>query len=317
MASIRSLRPSEIVAEFGLSDHIKVDDEIGTTFGRVMLLLVWIVVSVWVGIVCYGVVRQFGTPSILNGIMGTGVALALSLLGLYPTLIPVGALTGFMSVSMFGGRAHIYGTGYHLKYPWEQMEYRHFINLQLLTLPVRATFTTRDGVEIYYDVTIHYRCVLRLLPLTVRVDSQQLENAIGTAVRSVLSQEMLALSSSDLRHSETVRRLGDSLTSRFGSSGVEEALRLQAAYGIEIERISLSEPGYGSDYIKATTSQAIVGKVVDVAQSIKDFGASSESAMNSALVLNDRAKRKITTVESQELAKVLSDAIEALARSKA
>jgi hypothetical protein len=118
-----------------------------------------------------------------------------------------------------------------------------------------------------------------------------------------------------LHHGDSVQSFQDALTAVVDG---DEGQAIQARYGTKIEGMSLSEPTFSQHYIDATTSQVVAEKVREAAQRFREMGTSADSAVNSALILNDKesVRRNITTIEGADISNIIAAALAALGNRK-
>jgi len=305
-----AMTPKEIVEYFGLLDEIKLDNDIGTTNSRVVAALLVVAASLLllpIGARMTSIISESWYAQLFGG-----VALWLGALSvLLPQLIvSVPEITGLVTVNLFSGTMHAFGTGFQVKYLWEHAKASNFINLRLVPSRNIFTFISRDGVEITYTYVIQYRGRLRLLPIYIRVDKEDIDEALGAIVRFTLSQHILSQTADELRTSESIKVMEAEVSRELGRDLGHE---IEFRYGIDFEVFSLSEPTFGKDYVEATTAVVVTDKLEAAARKLRDpegLGLTGQSAIDVAMMLNkENVSREVKGLEATDLASIFQKTV--------
>jgi hypothetical protein len=310
-AELSTMTPRQIVAYFGMQDEIKLDNEINSSGGRLILFILFIIISLLLIPMGARLVSTISTSFYGQWLMGLALGLAFFLSVLKIHLISVPEIAGLVTLDVFRGVMHAYGSGWKIKYLWEQANDENYINLRLV--PTKGTYTlvSKDGVEVTYTYTIQYRARLRLLPIYIRTEKTDIDEQLGAIARSVIAVGTMKKNADDLRSDEKVEELNKALRNQLGQD--ENGHEIEYRYGIDIEVISLSEPTFSKDYIEATTAKVITQKFDEAARKLREdggLGLSGQAAMDVVLLANkENIERKVIGVEASDLADKLSNAV--------
>ena len=306
-----NMTPREIVAYFGMQDEIKLDNEINSSGGRLVLFLLIIFVSLLLIPTGARLISTISSSFYGQWLIGLTLGLAFFLSVLKIHLISVPEITGLVTLDVLRGVMHAYGPGWKIKYLWEQANDENYINLRLALTKSTYTFTSKDGVKVTFTSTIQYRARLRLLPIYIRVDKSEIDEQLDQVVRSVVTAGVMKKTADELRSDTKVEELVKSLRSQLGQE--ENGHEIEYRYGIDIEVVSLSEPTFSDDYVEATTAQVITKKFDEAARKLREdggLGLSGQAAMDVVLLANkEKIERKVIGIEASELADKLSGAV--------
>lgn len=309
------MTPRQVAAYFNLQDDIKLDDDINSSGGRMVLFVALILVAFI--LVPFGArLVSYVSPSFWGQwLMGVALWLAVFLSILKLHLVTVPEITGLVTLDVFRGVMHAYGAGWKIKYLWEQAKDENYINLRLIPSNGTYELVSKDGVKVKYTYTIQYRGRLRLLPIYIRVDKKDINEALGAIVRSVIAIGAMGKTADHLRSDVEVEGLLKSLREQLGQEGNDaNGHEIEYRYGIDIEVVSLSEPTFSDDYIEATTAQVITSKFDSAARKLREgdggLGLSGQAAMDVVLLANkEKIERKVIGIEASDLADKLTGAI--------
>lgn len=258
-----------------------------------------------------GLTSHITTSQAGQWLMGLGIWLAVFLSILKLHLISVPEITGLVTLDVFRGVMHAYGSGWKIKYLWEQANDENYINMRLLPTSDSHALVTKDGVKVTFTYTVQYRARLRLLPIYIRVDKEDIDGALDAIVRSAISLKAMGRTADELRSDEKVEEMNQALREELGQDGYGHEIEFR--YGIDIEVVSISEPTFGEDYVESTTAQVITAKFDAAARKLREsdgLGLSGQAAMDVVLLANkEKIERKVIAIEASDLADKLTGAI--------
>lgn len=313
-AELANASPSEVLHYFNLDRDIKISNTVGTDFGRLALFLFLVAVMSLLFPIGMRATSYLSNNLLAQLLAGT----ALWLVGfaglLYLHVISVPEITGLVTLSVLTGTMHAYGAGWKIRYLWEQVKEENFINLRLIPTNKTFKFVTKDGVEVQYTFTVQYRGRLNLLPVFIRVDKADIDEAIHAIVRSVVAISAMDRTADEQRIKANVELLLKDLRKELGQDDDGVGHEIEYRYGIDIEVVSLSEPTFGEDYVQATTAEVITGKFNAAALKLKQsdgLGLTGQSAMDTVLLANkEKIERKVTGIEAADLADKIGGALQ-------
>lgn len=306
------MTPRQVVAYFGLQDEIKLDNGINSSGGRMALFIALILAAFF--LIPFGAGLTSRVSSSIPGQWLVGIALwllvFLTILKLH--LISVPEITGLVTLDVIRGVMHAYGSGWKIKYLWEQANDENHINMRLLPTSGTYKLVTKDGINVTFTYTVQYRPRLRLLPVYIRVDKKDIDGALDAIVRSAVSLRAMGRTADELRSDEKVEEMNTALRTELGQDGYGHEIEYR--YGIDIEVVSISEPTFNEDYIESTTAQVITSKFDAAARKLREgdggLGLSGQAAMDVVLLANkEKIERKVIAVEASDLADKLTGAI--------
>ena len=302
--------PKQIAEYFNIQNDIKLDDDFGTSLGRIVVALVLIGL---VSFLLFYLGTKFTSFVTDSGTAQTLIGFAVVVFGLSVTIpwvvVVVPEITGLITVDFFRGVLRSYGTGLKFIYPWEQAKRENYINLRLLPLSNKFTFVSKDGVKVTYTYTIQYRGRMRLLGIFIRVDKDEIDDALNAIVRNVISNGVLSKIADELRTGDAVTKLQEDLENALGQR--QDGHVIEYRYGIDIEVVSLSEPTFDEDYTEATTTAAIADKVTKAGKRLKDdLEVTGQSALDATMMLNkENVKKDIMGFEAADLGRFVKEGL--------
>jgi hypothetical protein len=286
----------------GLDKVMKVDDDIGMTIDRIVLLVAWMAITFILIIPTGRWLVSFINPSVVAGWLG-GLIPWIILMGfsLPRFLVYVREDAAFIGVDALSGVQHIFQTRLNVKRPWETVHKRNFIDLGLAEISETVTYNTLDGARYAYGYLILYRPSVSRLPIYRAVKQQDIIREVQAIVRSALSIVTLGKTAEQLGSQSIAQELEREVRKHLGQLPDDDGHELEYRFGIDFVNISLTEPQPDKDIIEARQAKIIAGLLRSAMDTLRgeDKELSAQEAANLAAMLN---KESITKqVHSYEL----------------
>jgi len=228
-----------------------------------------------------------GSPAIGVAI---GFFLIASIAGYF--LVSVPEITGLITVNIATGELHVYETGLHIRYPWEQVEEGNYINLRQVTEMVEENYPAQDSLM---DVKwlFQYTPMAEGLPRYISADDNTIKRGLKGIGGSVLGHEISAKNGEECKKKQ--EEIEVSMMKKFGETKPTPLV----LYGIRIDRVAIVDMDYDKNVQKARSALATTQLTIKMADAIQsdDKSISRKDAMNFALVITDKAKKNIFEVE--------------------
>lgn len=309
----------------GASGTVKVSRGSGTSGGRVGFFLLWVFGPPYL---VFSGLDALGLPwwaSLFVGLPWGGIVLA----AIKSFLVIVPEYTGLVTMNLFGGRLRAYGTGWHLKYPWEQapnqadqeeadpelMPHGNYINLRLvLKREFLETYLALNNVPVIVKWSLQFRPTIKGLPLYIGVDDATIEQGFKDIISSIVTTAIGKINAEDVKSNikNIEKELFDALNLEEGGKPKPgEPHPLEVEYGIDITRFVLADADTDERYKNALMTVAVAEKMNDA---VKKFGRGidPQRALN-AVLLKESSNTKKTVFEFEDIGK-LAGAIARLIR---
>lgn len=239
-------------------------------------------------------------------------------------IVSVPEITGLLTINLLkNGGLRPYGTGLHLRYPWEQVKEGNYINLRLVTSEkITQTYPSLDGIVMMTEWTFQYIAKLRLLAKYIAVDETTINKGLTDVGSGLLSSMIAQRNAEELKKDqETLKK---DFIKDFENTIVKEAgldAKLEDHYGIDITTVSLADIDYEKKFQNVKTSERVADKIKAIAKNLQKTGEGEEEkikykdALNSALIINGDITKKVQEVEGEGLV-ALAGLIMAAAEAK-
>ncbi len=307
--------------EIGRRYQLRLTGHVGTTFERMFVFLAAQLAFIFLSqVVVNRIASLFGFENVLFFLVGW-VLLALLSAPLF--LVNVPKITALVVTSYFGGVLHVFGSGLHIKFPWEHYGPGDYIDLRAVAVEgtsrfvVRGTLSegtevSRGAVGVSFSWTIQYTPLLRLLALHVRTELKAISEGLKEVVENAISEALLHKTIKEMLDKKTIDEVQRTLANAFRGLDKdgkpapefldETGSTLQERFGFMIELSTLGPPNFDEDYTEALRSQTISGILVDEAALMaKTLGISTERAMQIKLIINKEAvTQNIVTIQADE-----------------
>jgi hypothetical protein len=246
-----------------LGNAIKLDDKVNTTTGRLLVLIFWeAIVLFMLTAFLYSPNFEYAFPrlAVVFPIVLFALKVIVAFLIAVVTVDPLGSFTvrvlpftGVVMLNALTRRLHAFGPGLHIKFPWE-LDFCGGVHLEVKSLPIEVIFLTRDRVQVTYKVNIQYSPRLALLPLYLRIVEGQIENEVGVVVHRMLDTKISERGSAELNDQESIHQLEWLIRGQFAPGSGQEGEIIGCRLGIRIEGISLSAPTFSNLHTAETTA---------------------------------------------------------------
>jgi len=213
-------------------------------------------------------------------------------------VIYVPEVTGWVTHNKFSGKVIGYGSGYHIKYPWEKIA--DSISLKVVTNQFTKYYDAEDGPEMKFSCTYSYKPSENRLEQFIKVDKSTIESAILGGISTIASRFVSQKEAIEARGA--VEEAGKEILTNFedktkvqtteGDKGIEKA------FGINVVMIRIDDIEYPESFRKARAASAQAKEMVDAAKTYKlDETVTGKDALNFILVQEGKADKKIIDLE--------------------
>lgn len=222
--------------------------------------------------------------------------------------VSVPEVTGLVTVNYLTGGMKAYGTGFHFRYPWEQVKAGNYINLRMMTTDnMQETFPCADGPVVIVKWSIQYRTSVEKLPAYISVDERIINSGLNEASSSFLALKIREMKSEDIRGTGKKQELEKDLFKEFqgqatvkhpgGRKGTVEEI-----YGIDIVLIPIADVDFESGYQEARSADQIMKKFRETASAIRkdsDGTITDKDALDNVLMVAGKGVKKEVRQETK------------------
>lgn len=212
-----------------------------------------------------------------------------------PFLVSVPEVTGLIAINLLkdGKKALVtYGTGLHFRYPWEQVKKGNFINLRQVTESIEETYPSMDSL-MKVKWQFQYTPTCEGLPLYISADDHTIKDGLKGIGSSALGVEI------SKKTGEEGKRNEEEIESAMKEKFLGHKPTPKELYGIDIDRVSLSDIDYDDSVQQARSSREASRIVQETAKAIKlaHPDISDKDALNAALIINKNITKNVYEVE--------------------
>jgi len=210
-------------------------------------------------------------------------------------LLSVPEITGLLTVDVFTGALRPYGTGFHLRYPWEQVKAGNYINLRIITEPIEESYPAQDGPSMLTKWSFQYRPRLDMLARYISVDDRTIKEGLKDVGSSILSANIAQVPAADCKKNQ--QQVEEELKKEFQDLHPTPA----ELYGIDLIRVSLADVDYEPTVQAVRASEQVAARLRAIAAAIRteNPAISQKDAMNLALIIHGNIKKDVVEVEGE------------------
>lgn len=219
-------------------------------------------------------------------------------------LVSVPEITGLITVNALTGRLSVYGTGLHLRYPWEQVSLGNYINLRQTTESIEETYPSQDALMSVRWV-LQYTPTLEGLPRYISADDNSIKEGLRSMGSSVIAEKI------GRRPGEKAKRdqeeIEDALLEEFRT---EEGRELFDRYGIELDHVEIADLDFDPSVQAARSALAESDITVKIAEKFRIGDVTHAQALNSAQAERGKADKKVIDINNlSEAARAFGEAL--------
>lgn len=308
---------SEKIQEIGTSYGLNLSGTKDTRPGAVLVLAAFGGLTLAVIALVFAVLAVISSAPVFVWLMLTlaawSFAIGFSLNRLF--LIAVPKLTGLITTNAFGGELHVYGTGLHIRYPWEQFTQDDYIDTRAGIVQNPSRFVSKDGIGVIFKWTEQYGPYLPLLALYVRTEEKAIDEGFVEVVENAIQGNIVGKNIIEILEPDFIAKLRDSVDEALQTDTDEQNNTLEERFGIVVELNTVGPPDFDKDYKEALTGSALRAIVTkDAKQMATELKISEERAAQLIMILNKEAvSQQIFSLQADEqiakLAPVLMEAL--------
>ena len=222
-------------------------------------------------------------------------------------LVSVPKLTGLITTDeLFGGRLHPYGTGLHIRYPWEHYTYDDFIDLRTRLTPAPGAstshFVTKDGIGLSYGWTVQYGVVLPLLALFIRTDLHAIEHGFDEVVLHAGQEIVKDEKVEDVLKTNSSHNLQQGIEHKLATETDVQGNTMEERFGIEVELVTVGPPTFDQEYKEALTAKVLRSLITQDAKAMaQELNIGEEKALQTIMMLNkENVSQQIISLQADE-----------------
>lgn len=226
-------------------------------------------------------------------------------------MVSVPEVTGLVTLNLLTGRMNAYGAGLHFVLPWEQVKVGNYINLRVVKTDIMTeTFPSKDGPVIILKWFLQYASSVELLTAYIAVSEEVINDGLNEVASSFLTMKIRDMAAEDVRDKEKKKALENDLFEHFRQTvtipvlqpdGSSKDSPLEDYYGISIKLVTIADADFEADYQKARSTDQIMKKYKETADSIKgdDGSITHKEALDSVLMVAGKGVTKTVTQETK------------------
>lgn len=211
-------------------------------------------------------------------------------------LVSVPEITGLITINIFTGELDVYGTGFHLIFPWEQVEEGNYINLRQVTVPVDETYPSLDSL-MAVKWQFQYTPTVAGLKKYISADDNTIKTGLKGLGGSVIGFEIGILSGEECKKQKDA--IEEKVKDRFVSEDDDPDLTPWALYGVEMNRVTINDLDYDSKVQEVRSNMEVSRKIREMAGEIRNEhrDLTGAQAMNYAMIINGKTQKQIFELE--------------------
>lgn len=241
-------------------------------------------------------------------------------------LVSVPEYAGLVTVSALTGNLHAYLTGMHFRFPWEQVKKENYVSTELITVPYREHFPTKDGGVVAISGSYEYRVDKRpdkdyeMIITYVGIDESTIVTGVYNLIQAVLTEHVGGINTSEIKTmTSSIQR---TLDQKFGVSNDDnnpgaiqlsrdEVVPIEKRYGIIVSHVRAGNVEYVGDTQTALSAALKSDKTIEAAGKLK---AMDKKDVEDAMVLVGSATKSIQKFDLGlgDLAKVPPETLQVL-----
>ncbi len=211
-------------------------------------------------------------------------------------LVSVPEITGLVTINIFTGELAVYGTGFSVRFPWEQVEEGNYINMRQVPKIIEETYPSTDST-MATKWQFLYTPTLDGLPKYISADDDTIKTGLAGLGGSVLGFEIGIRSSAQCKAEKDL--IENKVKDQFVEDEDSDVLTPWALYGITIDRVSITDLDFDLSVQEARSNMEVGRRIREMAADIRKEhpDISGKEAMNLAMITNGKTAKQIFEIE--------------------